>query len=83
MTIKEFEIQIALGSLTDGIKEKLAYTKRTSKKILTILSTDENIYVRWDIACNPNTPIEILKKLSTDENSNVRYGAIKNPNYRR
>ena len=80
MTTKEFEIQYALGSLTDDMKINLAYNKRTSKKILTILSKDESWNVRYWVAYNINTPKEILKKLSTDEDSNVRYYAANNPN---
>ena len=63
MTIKEFEIQYALGTLTDKMKLKLAYTERTSKKILTILSTDEEWVIRCNVAYNPNTPKEVLTKL--------------------
>ena len=47
MTIKEFEIQLALGSLTEDMKDKLAIDGRTSKKILTILSKDKDDGVRW------------------------------------
>jgi hypothetical protein len=67
MTAKEVEIQLALGSLSIDDKLKLAYNKRTSKKILTILSTDEDWNVRFNIASNLNTPKEILKKLYTDD----------------
>ena len=79
MTIKEIEIQLALGSLTDDMKYELADNKRTSKKILTILSTDESWYVRYCVADNPNTPTEVLTKLSID-NSYVKYYVAKNPN---
>ena len=71
MTIKEFEIQEALGSLTYGMKMKLAIDKRTSKKILAILSTDEDWRVRWRVANNPNTPVEVSTKLFTDEDWTV------------
>jgi len=37
MTTKEFEMQYALGSLSYDDKMKLARSKRTSKRILTIL----------------------------------------------
>jgi len=72
MTIKEIEIQLALGTLSRHDKMKLADSKRTSKKILTILSTDESWRVRHRVAGNPNTPIDILKILSTDEDWTVR-----------
>ena len=80
MTIKEFEIQYALGSLTDDMKYKLASNKRTSKKILTILSTDEDWRIRSYVAENPNTPVKVLEKLSTDKDINVKYWTILNLN---
>ena len=80
MTIKEIEIQLALGSLTDDMKLKLANNKRTSKKILTILSTDEDWSIRWRVAINPNTPKEVLTILSTDEYWGVRWRVASNPN---
>ena len=80
MTIKEFEIQYALGTLTDGIKLKLAGNNRTSKKILTILSTDKDDHIRWWVAENPNAPKEVLTKLSTDKDNYVRSCVAYNPN---
>ena len=80
MTTKEFEIQLALGTLTADMKYKLAYNKRTSKKILTILSTDESWGIRCRVADNSNTPIEILTKLLGDEDYYVRYLIAENPN---
>lgn len=41
MTIREFDIQVALGTLTDEIKIKLVQDKRVSKKILATLSEDD------------------------------------------
>lgn len=63
MTDKEFEIQLALGTLTGNMKLKLALNERTSKKILTILSTNEDWLVRYWVANNPNTPKEVLARL--------------------
>ena len=80
MTTKELEVQLALGSLSLDEKLKLAKSKRTPKKILTILSTDKDWYVRYNVADNPNTPKEVLKKLSTDKDSYVRYRVADNPN---
>ena len=80
MTIKEFEIQLALGSLTDYMKWELAKNKRTSKQILIILSTDEGWLIRYRVACNPNTPKEALTKLSKDKKELVRYWVAENPN---
>ena len=72
MTIKELKIQLALGSLSNGIKYKLADNTNTSKEILRILSKDKDLEVRWNVAGNPNTSKEILKILSIDEDSIVR-----------
>ena len=80
MTIKEFEIQLALGSLTGKMKRELARNKRTLKKILTILSTDEYWYIRYGVAKNPNTPKEVLTTLSTDEDKDVRCRVADNRN---
>ena len=67
MTIKEFEIQLALGTLSYEMKYKLARDERTSKKILTTLSTDEDWIVRHNVADNINTPKKILTILSKDK----------------
>ena len=75
MTNKEIEIQIALGTLSNNMKWRLSYNKRTSKKILTKLSTDKDDYVRYRVAGNPNTPEEVLTKLSTDKGKYVRIAA--------
>ena len=82
MTIKEIEIQLALGSLTNDMKLGLMIlgNKRTSKKILTILSTDEYWLVRARVAGNLDTPKEVLVKLSTDEDGYVRWKAKRNFN---
>ena len=73
MTIKEFDIQYALGSLTYIIKRDLAYNPNTPKEILIILSKDEDWFVRCRVVQNPNTPKEILTRLSTDKDSSVRW----------
>lgn len=78
MTIKEFEIQYALGTLTWNMKMRLVRNQRTSKKILTILSTDKNWSVRCWIAFSPNTPVEILTILSTDKHSLIKRYAVEN-----
>jgi hypothetical protein len=71
MTTKEIEIQLALGSLSLNDKLELAYNKRTSKKILTILSTDKDRNVRECVAYNSNTPKEVLTKLLKDKDYTV------------
>ena len=80
MTTKEFDIQVALGTLSYKDKLKLADNKRTSKKILTILSTDKDWNVRGYVAFNLNTPKDVLEKLSTDEHWYVRCYIAHNPN---
>ena len=72
MTTKEFEIQLALGSLSYMNKLRCADNKRTSKKALTILSKDENWFVRSMVVHNSNTPMDVLEKLSTDKDRYVR-----------
>ena len=79
MTIKEFEIQLALGTLSMNDKVKLAKDRRTPKEILFILSTDKDNYIRCRVAYNPNTPKGILKKLSKDENRFVKAYVAGNP----
>jgi len=78
MTIKEFRIQYALGTLSLDDKIDIANTATTSKGILTILSRNKNWLVRCCIADNINTPKEILVKLSKDKNSYVRKGVYNN-----
>ncbi len=80
MTAKEFEMQYALGSLSYEQLYKIAHNPNTSKKVLKILSTDEDWYVRWRVAENPNTPKEILIKLSKDKNEDVRWRVAHSPN---
>ena len=79
MTIKEFEIQLALGTLSYDMKRELAYNLNTPKEVLTKLSTDKHWSVRWRVANNSNTPVEVLTKLSTDEAYYVRSCVARNP----
>ena len=80
MTIKEFEIQYALGTLSLNMKIKLANNPNTPKEILKILATDKDGWIRYYIAGNPNTSKEILTKLSTDKGAEIRYYVARNPN---
>ncbi|KKL53209.1 hypothetical protein LCGC14_2277740 [marine sediment metagenome] len=72
MTIKEFEVQNALGLLSDALKRQLARDPTTSKEMLTRLSIDKHWSVRYWVAKNSNTPEKVLKKLSTDRHKYVR-----------
>ena len=80
MTIKEFEIQNALGSLTNNMKRALAEDLSAPVEVLIRLSKDKDMWVRWRIANNLATPEKVLAKLSTDKNWNIRYLIAKNPN---
>ena len=80
MTIKEIEIQLALGSLPDDVKEEVAKNSNTPKKILTKLSIDKDWVVRYYVAENPNAPKEVLTILSKDEYWSVRYRVAENLN---
>ena len=82
MTIKEFEIQYALGSLTDEVKEELAANYNTPKEILIKLSKDKDWYIRMTVASNRNTPKKVIIKLSFDESWNVRYSALSRLNFK-
>ena len=63
MTIKEFKIQYALGSLTDDMKIDLACNPNTPKKILTKLSTDKYWSVRYFVKSS-NARLRRLRRLS-------------------
>ena len=78
MTIKELEIQLALGSLPRDDKVDLAYEFGTPIKILAILSKDKDRMVRYFVAKNINTPKEILIILSKDKYWDTRHYARKN-----
>jgi len=78
MTDKEIEIQLALGSLSREMKLELAENSKTSKKILAMLSVDEDISVRCFVADNSNTSQEVLLNLSTDKDDPVRYAVLMN-----
>ena len=80
ITYQEFIFQYSLGTIDYDTLLDMANSRDTDKKILTILSKDENFDVRSYIAKNPNTPIEILTILSKDKNWSVRYYVAKNPN---
>jgi len=81
MTIKEFKVQLALGSLTDDMKYNIADNPNVPPEILTILSTDKDDSVRCRVAYNINTPEEVLTILSMDKDSDVRWYVARNPKY--
>ncbi len=63
MTIKEFIIQDALGSLSDELKKELAGKESTPQKILIMLSTDKVWSIRYLIFVNKHTPRKIREQL--------------------
>ena len=71
MTVKEFKIQYALGSLPFQMKLNLAKNLNTPKKILSILSKNKYWYIRFWVAMNLNTPKEILTILLRDKDQTV------------
>ena len=61
------------------VKEKARYSLKksaqnpnTSPEILESLATDEDFFVRADVATNPNTSLRVLKSLARDEEALVR-----------
>ena len=78
MTIKEIEIQLALGTLSDNMKIKIANNLNTPEEILIKLSKDEDWLIRKSVANNLNTSEEILIKLSEDNDWFVKFCARSN-----
>ena len=82
MTIKEFKVQLALGSLTYDMKYDLAANLNTPKEVLIILSTDKDWAIRCRVADNPNAPIEALTILSKDKDKDVKTSALRTLKYK-
>jgi hypothetical protein len=84
-SLNEVKTQIALGTLTDEDKVKLARSKKTPSDVLEILSvslcesTWEEIQKIEAIACNLNTSPKVLEALYNLQAPIVR--ALKNPNF--
>jgi hypothetical protein len=62
------------------MKFKLSNWKRTPPFILNWLSYDKNLWIRHDVAWNPNTPPETLDRLANDKYSWVRWRVALNHN---
>ena len=73
MTLKEFKIQYALGSLSYDNLLKLAIKSNTFKGILNILSENEHGRIRYCVADNITTPMDTLLKMSKAENENFEF----------
>ena len=80
MTTKELKIQLALGSLSFNMKCKLAKNPNTPKRILTLLSKDENWWIRSYVVENSNISRKILIELSKDDIRYVKSKVAENPN---
>ena len=80
MTIKEFEIQEALGTLTDDIKRELAKNINTPIEVLTILSKDPYWNIPYYVVANPNTPIDTIIELALTKPWWGRDMPVRNPN---
>jgi len=75
MTIEEFKMQYALGTLSKDTLVMFTTFSNTSKEMLIILSKDSDYHIRCCVAHNCNTPIEILRKLCSDAEWHVRCAA--------
>jgi len=78
MTLKEFEYQYALGSMSNGALRKLA-EETTSKEILTILSTNKDWNIKMRVSRNKHTPKEISEELLSHEEIVIRILCIPDP----
>ena len=76
MTIKEFEIQLALGTAPASVQHHFAIRPDTPTKILTKLVSSKHHFVRWSIACNYNTSNETLVELVKDSSDLIRESAL-------
>ena len=83
MTLKEFKMQSALGSLTNTAKREMAEDPNTPIDILVKLSTDRSRYIRRRVAMNINVsaiPERDLIKLANDKSYEVKTQVASNPN---
>jgi len=80
LTIKEFEIQYALGSLSIDDLRRLAQNSNTSKRVLTILIKDPYWNIPYYVVANPNTPIDIIVELALTKPWWGRDMPVRNPN---
>ena len=44
----------------------------TLPRVLAKLAADQDVYVRWLVARNSNSPVAVLKKLAADKDASVR-----------
>ena len=78
MTVKEFKIQCALGTLSEDDRWQLAFDKHTAKGILAIIAKDHAWRIRRFVAHNANTSFKVLMALAKDEDVDVKIGVANN-----
>ncbi len=69
-----------LERLSWSEKFTMAIDPKTDGYMLDILSRDEDVGVRSEVARNRNVSVEILERLSRDEDAGVRSGVVGNEN---
>jgi hypothetical protein len=69
-----------IKELRDDLFYYLAKTKYTPPKVLKLLASDDDCYIRYRVALNRNTPPKALEQLATDEEWDVRCSVARNPN---
>jgi 3-methyladenine DNA glycosylase AlkC len=79
ITIQEYKIQLALGTLDYDARISLALNKATPKGILKMLAVDSEIWIREYVANNSNANTIIFTILSRDSSVYVRRAVAKNP----
>jgi len=72
-------MKLYIHAAQDVDKRGLAKTS-DDPDVLAKLAEDEDEYVRWYVARNPNTSPEILAQLASDDDEDVRASVAKNPN---
>jgi HEAT repeat protein len=63
----------------DGEFDSTVNDPNAAAWMLAEIATDNDEYIRTDVARNPNTPIESLMTLAEDQNQLVRNGVASNP----
>jgi len=75
MTVREFKVQYALGTLSQDKIMRLAKNISTARGILTILSRSEDQRIRCCVAKNINLRFKDLMRLREDKMFLVREAA--------
>ncbi len=65
---------INLDTMSFFSKKRLAMNPKTSSELLTLLTTNKDWEIRWQVSFNPNTPSNVLEILAKDVDKEVRYG---------